>query len=248
MSILDWIILIILVIVGTLGFIFGAKKRLIKKIGWLGGFVIAFLFYSMLANLIISKTPLGEAGANFFSEKMLSQANGDGNMTAILNSNYQNVVSQAGGYDTLTKGLTAMNVPGFFASYFISKIFYTTGTVSMALGSGVVGAIAYPVTFIVLYIVSSLVLVLVLKFLTGADDGKVGIADRIGGVLLRVAEVSITLLILMMVLIGISYAAPPMDAWLREQVHFDDGTVTIASVYYRVAWQIINAFKLLAAR
>lgn len=244
MSILDWVILVILVIAGLLGFIFGAKKKLIKKIGWLGGFAIAFLFYSMLANIIISKTPVGEAGSNYFSQIMLDKAAGDGNLTDALNANYQTVVSQPDSYSALANGLKTINVPGFFASYFISKIFYTTETVSMALGSGVVGAIAYPITFVVLYVVSSLTLILILHLLTDRKDGKKGFIDRASGLVLAVSEVTISLLVVMLILIGISYAAPSMDVWLKDQVHFNDGNVTIAGTFYKFAWQIINAFKL----
>ena len=34
MTLLDWIILAILVIAGILGLIFGAKKRITRKLGW----------------------------------------------------------------------------------------------------------------------------------------------------------------------------------------------------------------------
>ena len=59
MTLLDWIILAILVIAGIIGLIFGAKKRITRKLGWLVGFVIATMFYSMMTNVILSNNRWG---------------------------------------------------------------------------------------------------------------------------------------------------------------------------------------------
>lgn len=245
MTLLDWLIFIALVICGILGFLFGAKRRVTRKLGWFGGLVIAILFYSMLTNLILSKTPLGVDGANRYATLLLEKA--DSNTASILNGSFAELHASPGADASMATGLSALGVPRFFASYFISKIYFTSGTVAQALGSGITAGIAYPVTFLILYVLSSVVLVLILRFLLGGlTDGKVTLLDRIAGVFLRILEVSIPIFVLMVILASVSAAVPAVDSWFKEQVHFGEGSVSISGVYYRLAWQFVNAFKLLS--
>lgn len=245
MTLLDWIILAILVIAGILGLIFGAKKRITRKLGWLVGFVIATMFYAMLTNVILSNTPLGETGASYFRNIMIANVS-ESNTLAILNSSYSDVIAIDGAQSYLATGMTSIGIPKFFASYFITKIYFTSGTVAMALGSGICAAIAYVVTYVILYFVSALLVTILLRFLLkGKEDGKVGIIDRIAGLTLRIIEASVTILSIMLMVIGISYAVPSLNEWMVTQTNFGSGTVTLSGIFYNLAWQIINAFKLL---
>ena len=135
--------------------IFGAKKRITRKLGWLVGFVIATMFYAMLTNVILSNTPLGETGASYFGNIMIANVS-ESNTLAILNSSYSDVIAIDGAQSYLATGMTSIGIPKFFASYFITKIYFTSGTVAMALGSGICAAIAYVVTYVILYFVSAL--------------------------------------------------------------------------------------------
>ena len=47
--------------------------------------------------------------------------------------------------------------------------------------------------------------------------------------------------------VGISYAVPSLQTWLTEQTRFNEGVVGLSGWFYNIAWQIINAFKMLVS-
>lgn len=242
MKLLDYIILAVLIIGAVIGLIFGVKKKLTKKLGWLGGFIVAIMFSAMLSNLILSNTPLGQSGAEFFANKMLEGA--DENTATILNMSYADFISYGGADSDLAQGLSAMGVPTFFASFFISKIYLTTDTIAMALGSGVTAAISGVVTFVALYVISSIIFVILLRLFLGGTDDKKSLLDRIAGMIYYTAAAGVLIFVVMVIVTGISIAVPSLDTWLRDQTSFTSGNVTISGLFYKYAWQIVNSFVL----
>lgn len=243
-TILDGVILGLLVLAAIIGLITGIKKKISQKLGWLGGMVIATIFYAMLANLILSKTSLGASGANYFSNLLLEKST-DETVTELLNGSYADLIATTNANESLATGLTALSIPKFFASFFITKIYYVEGTVAQALGSAICASIAYGVTYLVLYIVSSLILVFLLKLILRVrKDGTKDWGDRILGMLVRVTQMCVIIIGIMFVLVGVASFVPSLDTWLTEQVNFNSESVTISGIFYNLVWQLINAFKL----
>lgn len=247
MTIMDWVVTGLLVLAAIFGFMTGIKKKLSKKLGWLGGFVIATLFYAMLANFILSKTSLGEWGMNQF-DGILMEKGQDSESLQYLSMNYQDAMTnKAEGYDfdsTMASCLGVVGIPSIFASFFMSKIYYTTGTVSQALASGIFESIAYGVVYLVLYFVSSLILVAIFNWLLGVNKGGKGVGDRLMGMLVKVLWMSVTILTIMFVMTLIGTYVESFNTWLVEQVGYGSGNVTISGIFYNLSWQIINMFRL----
>lgn len=249
MTILDWVIFGLLVLAAIFGLIKGIKGTLSKKLGWLGGFVIATLFSAMLANFLLNRTPLGEWGMDKFNTIILDKAKDDSENLSYLNINYQEALadSELGPNidSTLASCLGVIGVPKYFASFFISKIYYTGGTISQALGSGIFAEIAYWGTYVILYFVSSIILVAIFKWALGVKKGEgKGLGDRLMGMLVKVLEMGLSIFTVALVVTTISIYVEPLNTWLIEQTSYNSGSVTISGFFYKYAWEIINMFKL----
>lgn len=249
MTILDWVILGLLALAAIFGFIKGIKGKLSTKLGWLGGFIITTLFFAMLANFLLNKTQLGEWGMDKFNTILLDAAKDNDTILPYLTMNYQDALadSEIGQNidSTLASCLGVITIPKYFASLFISKIYYTSGTVSQALSSGLFAEIVYLIVYALLFIISSIILTVILKFILKArkGDGK-GIGDRLMGMLTKVLMMGVVIFAVALVATAVSIYVEPLNTWLIEQTSYNSGTVTISGYFYKYAWEIINMVKL----
>ncbi len=248
MGITDGIVLGILAVSALWGFLAGAKKRVTKLIAFIGATTLAVLFYSMLANLIAAQTPMGVNFAAYFSDLILGKAEGNAQALQLLNTPYQDILATGQSDALLTQAFNQAGIPSFFASYFITKIFITDGTLALAVGSSFAAAVIYAAAFVVIFAVSYIVIKLLSKFVLGAGspEGK-GLADRLAGLLFSVLIGSAFILVAMMIVIGISYAAPSLRELLETDLGIigaNAGRFSIGRVFYNWGWQIINAFVL----
>lgn len=241
MGITDWVVLAILVIAGLWGFIAGAKKKMTRLFSLVGAIVLAVMFYAMLGNLLANS--FGASYSQAFAEKLLANYDSDSTEYQLLTQSYSSLGSNADAI--LTSAFGYANVPSFFASFFISKIFLTDGTVALAIGSGFVASIIYAISFGAILLVAFILLLVLTRFLVGGGSkGGIGFIDRLAGLSLGLLKAAIFILLAMMVVIGISYALPSFKTALEEDVGFGTGRVSIGGVFYDWAWQIINAFIL----
>lgn len=241
MTYLDIGVLVLLILGGIIGLLKGVKNKIARLVAYVGAFAIALLFYSMLSNLILTKTGLGETFANFFADKIMSNAKGE--VLTLLNMPYKDVLNA--GESLLKEAFGSAGIPNFFVSFFTTKVYITEGSVALAIGSSFASAVVYAVVFVLLFVISFIILKLLTKTLLGlGDPNKKGIIDRLFGLVWYVFATGAAILVIMLILIGISYAVPDLKSWLYEQAHVGSDYVSIGSLFYNWAWQIINAFKM----
>lgn len=234
MSVLDIIILILFVLAIVWGFIRGAKKRIAKLVAFWAGLAIALTCYSMLANVVIANIPQGLSWAEDWGRDILMNAKDTSLLASPLSS-----LTDTG----LKDAYAAAGVPNFFASFFVTKIYVSNGTAAVAIASSYIASIAYAISFGLIFLLSFGVVSLCVRLLLGmGDPNRKGIFDRLAGAMLSMLKCAAFVFVVMLILIGISYASPAMDEWLKGQVHFGKDTVSLSSVFYNWAWQLINAF------
>lgn len=243
MTILDIVILCLIVLAGLWGLIRGGKRKLVKWVALIGGLAVGIYFYSMLGNWIAGLC--GESLANTFAEKILNSTE-SAEKLLTLTQPYQLVVGSDG---SLKEAFTAAGIPSFFVSFFATKVFITDETVALAIGSSYAAAVIYAACFVGLFLITFIVLKLLTRLLMGmgADGKKKTILDRLMGLVFSEAKLIVFLVVIMLILVGISYAVPSLQTWLIEQTRFNEGVVGLSGWFYNIAWQIINAFKMLVA-
>lgn len=243
MTILDIVILCLMVLAGLWGFIRGGKRKLVKWVALIGGLAVGIYFYSMLGNWIAGLC--GDSLANTFADKIISSTD-SAEKLIVLNSPYQLLAADEAG---LKEVFTAAGIPSFFVSFFATKVFITDGTVALAVGSSFAASVIYAGCFVGLFLVTFIILKLLTRLLLGmgADGKKKTILDRLMGVIFSEAKLLVFLVVIMLILVGISYAVPSLQTWLTEQTRFNEGVVGLSGWFYNIAWQIINAFKMLVA-
>ena len=236
MTILDIVILALMVLAAVWGLIRGGKRKLVKLIGLVGGLVIAVLFFSMLGSWICSLC--GDSLARTMADKVLSSAEGDA--LIVLSAPYDAV-------NGFKQAFTAAGIPSFFASFFATKVFISDSTAAVAVGSAFAAAIIYAACFVGLFLITFIILTILARLLLrmGGDGDKKTILDRILGLVFSEGRLVLSLIVIMLILVGLSYAIPSLDTWLTEQTKFNSGTVGLSGWFYSIAWQIINAFRAL---
>lgn len=238
MTYLDIGVLVLLVLGALFGVLKGVKKRVARFVAIAAGLAVGILFYAMLGNVILNSTSFGQTLAEFFGNKILDGA-GDGAIHDLLSQPYQNFVSS----DSAIKEIfSQVKIPDFFISFFATKVYITDGSAALAIGSAFASSIVYAVCFILLFVLTAVVVGLLVRFIIG---DKVGIIDRLFGLVWYTFAMGVFILIVMMVLIGVSYVSPELESWLNVQAHVGQDYVSIGSLFYNWAWQIINAFKML---
>lgn len=240
MTILDVIILAILIIGFVFGFIKGVKKSISKLGGIVIGIVIACIFYSMLSNYILNNIDSSLTWSNYWSDKILAN-NTDLTSQIALKSPYMLIKDDP---SLVKKMYEYAGVPSMFSSFFVSKIFITNESVSLAIGSSIVASITYLVTFICLFIVTSLIVTLLIKFVLNGFSikNKKGIVDRLVGGFIYLLISGFTCLVLMLILVGVSYANTDLANYLSNQVNLESNVFSLSRIFYNLAWQIINIF------
>ena len=235
MTILDIVILALMVLAAIFGLIRGGKRRFVKWIATIAGLVVAIYFYQMLGNLIVTKAPFADSLAQTFADKLPSD---------LASINFADISE-----DAIKSGFSEVGIPKFFISYFYTKIFIRDGTLALAIGSSFAGAIIYACCFVLLFFAVFTVLTLIVHALIRDNpDGHKTFLDRFAGMVFSEAKMICFIFVVMLILVGISYAVPSLDTWLKEQVQFGSDKVGLSGWFYNTTWQIINAFKDLIAK
>ncbi len=240
MTILDGVILVILLIGLIFGFLKGVKKSISKLGGIIIGVVVAVLFYSLLSNYILNNIDASITWASYWSDKV-NASNSDTASQIALKSPYALIKDDP----SLVKQMYEYaGVPSLFSSFFVSKIYISNSSVSLAIGSSIAASITYLVTFICLFIVTSIIVTLLIRFVLNgfSTKNKKGIVDRLTGSFVYLFIGGFTCLVIMLILVGSSYASSDLSNWLNNQVNIDSTSFSISRIFYNLAWQIINMF------
>lgn len=240
MQLLDYIILGLLLIGLILGILKGVKKRVSKLGGLIIGGVVAVLFYAILANFILNHIEASTTWASYWGDKIIAGRE-DLVEKAGLISPYSLIKDNP---DTVYKMYEYAGFPSWISPFFISKIYVNDSSVANAVGSSIVGAITYACTFVGLFLVTSIVASLLIKFVLNgfSTKSKKGCVDRIVGGALSLFVTCVFIVIVMLILIGIGNVNEGVSNWLKEQVNINSTGFSISRTFYNFAWSIINMF------
>ncbi len=151
-GVLDIIVLVLLIVGLLLGFIIGFSRILIKIANWICGMFISLILCAKFANVL--KWIFGDPLYNHFYKKVMN--------TETL----QNLTGSETAQEGLTSTLKDLGIPGWL-SKFISKGFSgesTTNiaeTISDSIASGITKAILLVISFFILWIGLSLIILLI---------------------------------------------------------------------------------------
>lgn len=238
MSVLDIVLLVLLVLSAVFGLIKGFGKSSLKRFGFLAA-IAASYFIGIPAARGLMQTGLGNDWLVGLYENTIPQ-------TGIFLENVGNVGSIAQ-QTMLSDALGELGFPAFFRGFFLSGCCLMDGDVSRALASSFAYYTLIAVLFVLFLIVFNVVLHFLFKLIAEpilGENGK-GVVGRLLGMVKRVLQTSLILIVLMMVVVFVdelllNAGVYGMHDWLFDDLGLGNGGFSLARILYDTAHALLG--------
>ena len=224
--ILDLIIILLVIIIGFIGYKVGFLTTLIKLTSALSGIIIAICFTKPITNMVCDlgwdKAVEDQVYANVISSDV-----------------FQTYVEGGEGVNGINQLLQELGIPSFISSFIAGGIAESIDPheIALKIADGVSYVLVFLITFVALLLFSSLFFLLLKLIVKGIRKsvGFIRVIDGIFGIIFFLLIFFIILCIVFMIISLIMQSADPNGGFVsffRDQLHLEDDTFGIAKYLY----------------
>ena len=238
MSVIDIVLLVLLVLSAVFGFVKGFGKSSLKFFRFLLAVVASYFIGVPIARGLM-QTALGGEWLVGLYENAIPQTGIFIETIGDASSSMQQAM--------LSQGLGELGFPSFFRGFFLSGCCLMDGTVSRALASSFSYYTLILVFFVLFLVLFSIVLHFLFKLLAEpilGENGK-GIIGRILGMVKKVVQTSLSLLVVMAIVVFIDELLLNADItgmhdWLFTDLGLGNGGFSLARMFYDTAHALLG--------
>ena len=224
--ILDIILILLIIVVGFVGYKVGFLTTLIKLTSALSGLIIAICLTKPVTTLVVDWGIDNAMEEQIYTNITTSEA-------FLKDTEGEN------GIDGINTLLQELGIPSFVSGFVAGGIAETVDTNQIArdISSGVSYVFVFVIVFVILLLFSSLIFLLLKLIIKSArkNVGFIRVIDGIFGVVFFLLMLLIVIYLFFLIISLIIQSAPPDGEFVRffvEQLHLEDGKFGIAKYFY----------------
>lgn len=224
--ILDLIIVLLVIIIGFIGYKVGFLTTLIKLTSALSGIIIAICFTKPITNMVC------DSGWDSGIENQVY-------VNVISSDVFQSYVEGGEGVEGINQLLQELGIPPFISSFIAGGIAESIdpNEIALKIADGVSYVLVFLITFVALLLFSSLFFLLLKLIVKGIRKsvGFIRVIDGILGIVFFLLIFYIILCIFFMIISLIMHSSDPSGGFVlffKDQLHLEDGAFGIAKYIY----------------
>ena len=243
MSTINIIILTIVVAFALFGFIKGFKQKTVRSIAFFAGILVAYFVGVPLSNALMYTPFCNETITGLFLRNIADE----GFLAQKLSTDLTSQTAQ------LSNGLSELKIPTLFHGFFISRVYYSAGSVRDAIATSFASATILGILFLAFFLITFIIVRIIVKKTTGtlfSENGN-NLAGRIFGSLRGIIYASILFIGLMFLAtltnqVLLRYGILGLNDFLNEQLGLSDGVrFSLGKMYYNTAAALLNWISLI---
>ena len=243
MSTINIVFLVIVYLFVIAGFIKGFKQKTVRSAAFLSGVALAYFVGVPLSNVLMYTPFCNETITGLFLRNIVDE----GIFAQKLSTDLTEQTAQ------LSNGLSELKIPTIFHGLFISRVYYSAGSVRDALSTSFASTAILGTLFILFFIAGFVIVKIILKKTTGvlfSEDGN-NLAGRIFGGIRGFLYASIILVGVMFVAVLVNqvllrYGLLKFNNMLDSQLGLSDGAkFSLGKMYYNTAAALLNWISLI---
>ena len=243
MSIINIVCLTIVSVFILFGFIKGFKQKTVRSIAFFGALAVAFFVGVPLSNALMYTKFGNETVTGWF----LRNIEDSGLLAQVLSTDLTEQTAQ------LSNGLTELQIPTFFHGLFISRVYYSLGSVRDAIATSFASSAILGFFFTVFFLLTFFIIKYILKKTTSVlftENGN-NFAGRVFGAIRGFIYSSLIIIGLMFIVVLVNqvllrYGLVELNNFLDKQLSLSNGSkFSLAKFYYNAAAILLNWISLI---